>query len=82
MRLARLLWGDGKDTVTQINTCYNQDVQNSISEHTKGQTLNQMVYRSKKPQWVPLQWWLGNIAYSNESQLRLRLGLDFLSGPE
>ncbi len=38
----RLVRDDRKTTVTQITTRYNQDLQNTISEHTTHRTLKQM----------------------------------------
>ncbi len=43
-----------KATVTQITTRYNQDMQNTISEHKIGRTLKQMSYSSRRPHRVPL----------------------------
>ncbi len=43
-----------KATITQITTRYNQDMQNTISEHTKSRTLKQMGYSSRRPHRVPL----------------------------
>ncbi len=51
---ARLVRDDRKTTVTQITTRYNQDMQNSISEHTTHRTLKQMSYNSRRPHRVPL----------------------------
>ncbi len=45
---------DRKATVTQITTRYNQDMQNTISEHTTHRTLKQMDYSSRRPHRVPL----------------------------
>ncbi len=53
-RLGRLVRDDRKATVTQITTRYNQDMQNTISEHTTHQTLKQMGYSSRRPHRVPL----------------------------
>ncbi len=50
----RLVRDDRKATVTQITTCYNQGMQNTISEHTTHRTLNQMGYSSRRPHRVPL----------------------------
>ncbi len=47
-------WLDRKATVTQISTCYNQGMQNTISEHTTCRTLKQMGYSSRRPHRVPL----------------------------
>ncbi len=52
--MSRLVRDDRKATVTQITTHYNQDMQNTISEHTTRRTLKQMGYSSRKPHWVPL----------------------------
>ncbi len=52
--MGRLVRDDRKATVTQITTCYNQGMQNIISEHTTRQTLKQMVYSSRRPHRVPL----------------------------
>ncbi len=41
-RMDRLVRDDRKATVTQITTRYNQDLQNTISEHTTHRTLKQM----------------------------------------
>ncbi len=45
---------DRKTTVTQITTRYNQDLQNTISEHTTHRTLKQMGSSSRRPHRVPL----------------------------
>ncbi len=45
---------DRKATVTQIPTCYNQGMLNTISECTTRRTLKQMGYSSRRPHWVPL----------------------------
>ncbi len=45
----RLVRDDRKTTVTQINTRYNQDLQNTISEHTTHRTLKQMDSSSRRP---------------------------------
>ncbi len=43
-----------KATVTQITTCYNQGMQNTIFECTTRRTLKQMGYSSRRPHRVPL----------------------------
>ncbi len=48
-RMGRLVRDDRKATVTQITTCYNQGVQNAISERTTRRTLKQMSYSSRRP---------------------------------
>ncbi len=53
-RMDRLVRDDRKTTVTQITTRYNQDMQNTISEHTTRQTLKQMGYSSRRPHRVPI----------------------------
>ncbi len=53
-RMGRLVRDDRKATVTQITTCYNQGMQNTISEHTTHRTLKQMNYSSRRPHRVPL----------------------------
>ncbi len=53
-RMGRLIRDDRKATVTQITTRYNQDMQNTISEHTTRRTLKQMGYSSRRPHRVPL----------------------------
>ncbi len=53
-RMGRLVRDDRKATVTQITTRYNQDMQNTISEHTTRRTLKQMSYSSRRPHRVPL----------------------------
>ncbi len=53
-RMDRLVRDDRKATVTQINTRYNQDMQNTISEHTTHRTLKQMDSSSRRPHRVPL----------------------------
>ncbi len=53
-RMDRLVRDDRKTTVTQITTRYNQDLQNTISEHTTHRTLKQMDYSSRRPHRVPL----------------------------
>ncbi len=50
----RLVRDDRKTTVTQITTRYNQDLQNTISEHTTRRTLKQMCSSSRRPHRVPL----------------------------
>ncbi len=45
---------DRKATVTQIPTCYNQGMLNTISECTTRRTLKQMGYSSRRPHRVPL----------------------------
>ncbi len=54
-RMGRLVRDDRKTTVTQITTRYNQDLQNTISEHTTHQTLKQMGSSSRRPHRVPLR---------------------------
>ncbi len=53
--MGRLVRGDRKATVTQITTRYNQDLQNTISEHTTHRTLKQMGSSSRRPHRVPLR---------------------------
>ncbi len=53
-RMSRLVRDDRKATVTQITTRYNQDMQNTISEHTTRQTLKQMDSSNRRPHQVPL----------------------------
>ncbi len=53
-RMGRLVRDDRKATVTQITTRYNQDLQNTISEHTTHRTLKQMGSSSRRPHRVPL----------------------------
>ncbi len=53
-RMDRLVRDDRKATVTQITTRYNQDLQNTISEHTTHRTLKQMDSSSRRPHRVPL----------------------------
>ncbi len=48
-RMDRLVRDDRKTTVTQITTRYNQDLQNTISEHTTHRTLKQMDSSSRRP---------------------------------
>ncbi len=48
------LKNDRKATLTQITTRYNQDLQNTISEHTTRQTLKQMGSSSRRSHRVPL----------------------------
>ncbi len=52
-RMGRLVRDDRKATLTQITTCYNQDMQNTISERTTRRTLKQMGC-SRRPHRVPL----------------------------
>ncbi len=54
VRMGRLVRDDRKTTVTQITTRYNQDLQNTISEHTTHRTLKQMGSSSRRPHRVPL----------------------------
>ncbi len=51
-RMGRLVRDDRKTTVTQIATRYNQDMQNTISEHTTHRTLKQMGSSSRRPHRV------------------------------
>ncbi len=53
-RMGRLVRDDRKATVTQITTCYNQGMQNTISERTTRRTLKQMGYSSRRPYRVLL----------------------------
>ncbi len=53
--MGRLVKDDRKATVTQITPCYNQGMQNTISECTTRRTLKQMGYSSRTPHRVPLQ---------------------------
>ncbi len=53
-RMDRLVRDDRKATVTQITTCNNQGMQNTISERTTRRTLKQMGYSSRRPHRVPL----------------------------
>ncbi len=48
-RMDRLVRDDRKATVTQITACYNQDMQNIISERATRQILKQMGYSSRRP---------------------------------
>ncbi len=52
--MGRLVRDDRKATLTQITTCYNQDMQNTISERTTHRTLKQMDYSSRRSHRVPL----------------------------
>ncbi len=52
--MGRLVRDDRKATVTQINTRYNQGMQNTISERTTRRTLKQMGYSSRRQHRVPL----------------------------
>ncbi len=53
-RMGRLVRDDRKATVTQLNTRYNQGMQNTISERITRRTLKQMGYSSRRPNRVPL----------------------------
>ncbi len=53
-RMDRLVKDNGKATVTQITTRYNQGIQNTISERTTRRTLKQMDSSSRRPHRVPL----------------------------
>ncbi len=53
-RMGRLVRDDRKATLTQINTRYNQGIQNTISECTTCRTLKQMGYSSRRPHQVLL----------------------------
>ncbi len=53
-RMGRLVRDDRKATVTQINTRYNQGMENAISKRTTRRTLKQMCYSSRRPHRVPL----------------------------
>ncbi len=52
--MGRLVRDDRTATETQITTRYNQDMQNTISEHTTLRTLKQMGHSSRRPHRVPL----------------------------
>ncbi len=52
--MGRLVRDDKKKTVSQITTCYNQGMQNTISECTAHRTLKQMSYGSRRPHRMPL----------------------------
>ncbi len=52
--MGRLVRDDRKATVTQITTCYNQGMQNTISKRTICRTLKQMGYSSRRPHRVLL----------------------------
>ncbi len=52
--MGRLVRDDRKATVTQITICYNQNMENTISECTTRRTLKHMGYSSRSPHWVPL----------------------------
>ncbi len=64
-RMDRLVRDDRKTTVTQITTRYNQDLQNTISEHTTRRTLKQMDSSSRRPHRVPL---LSDVVYQGPNQ--------------
>ncbi len=51
---AGLVRDERKATVTQINTRYNQGIQNDISECTTRRTLKQMCYSIRRSHRVPL----------------------------
>jgi len=53
-RMARLVWADGKATVTEISTRSSRDLLKSISEHTTRRTLKQMSYSSGRTHRVLL----------------------------
>ncbi len=53
--MCRLVRDDRKATITQINTRYNQCMQNTIFERTTHRTLKQMGYSSRRPHRVPLR---------------------------
>ncbi len=53
--MGRLVRDDRKATFTQITTCYNQGMQNTISERTTHRTLKQMGSSSRRPHRVPLR---------------------------
>ncbi len=53
-RMGRLDRDDRKATITHITTCYNQGMQNTISERTTRGTLKLMGYSSRRPHRVPL----------------------------
>ncbi len=52
-RMGRLVRDERKAIVTQIIICYNQGMQNTISECTTRRTLKQMGYSSRRPHRVP-----------------------------
>ncbi len=68
-RMSRLVRDDRKPTVTQITTCYNQGMQNTISEHTTRQTLKQMDSSNRRPHQVPLL-----SAKNRKQRLQVRTG--------
>ncbi len=51
-RMGRLVRDNRKVTVTQIIICYNQGMQNTISECTTRRTLKQMDYSRRRPNLV------------------------------
>ena len=53
-RMGRVVGDDRKATVTQISTCYNQGMQNTISERSTHPNSKKMGYSSRGPHRVPL----------------------------
>jgi len=53
-RMGRLIQADSRATLTEITSCYNRSVQQSICEATTWTTLRRMGYNSRRPHWVPL----------------------------
>uniref|UniRef100_A0A8C9YMV9 Transposase Tc1-like domain-containing protein n=1 Tax=Sander lucioperca TaxID=283035 RepID=A0A8C9YMV9_SANLU len=53
-RMGRLIQADRRSTLTQITTCYNRGMQQSICEATTRTALRRMDYTSRRPHRVPL----------------------------
>uniref|UniRef100_A0AAY5KS60 Transposase Tc1-like domain-containing protein n=1 Tax=Esox lucius TaxID=8010 RepID=A0AAY5KS60_ESOLU len=53
-RMGRLIQTDRRATLTEITTCYNRGMQQSICEATTHTTLRRMGYNSRRPHRVPL----------------------------
>jgi len=66
-RKGRLIQADRRATLSEITTCYNRGMQQSICEATTCTTLRRMCYNSRRPHRVPLI-----LAWSDESRFLLR----------
>jgi len=52
--MGRLIQADRRATLTEITTCYNRGMKQSICEATTHTTLRRMGYNSRTPHRVPL----------------------------
>jgi len=53
-RMGWLIQADRRATLTEMTTCYNRGMQQSICEATTHTTFRRMGYNSTRPHWVPL----------------------------